>query len=47
MLFPVIPSEIDESEVCEWRMCREFRFFTPLRYVQNDKGVGAAFRMTE
>ena len=27
----------DESEVCEWRMCNEFRFFTPLRCVQNDR----------
>ena len=27
----------EESEVCEWRLCNEFRFFTPLRSVQNDK----------
>ena len=26
--------------------CDAFRFFTPLRYVQNDRGKGAAFRMT-
>ena len=36
----------DDSEVCEWRMCREFRFFTPLRFVQNDRLWMAAFRMT-
>ena len=28
-------------------MCNDFRFFTPLRSVQNDKGRGVAFRMTE
>ena len=28
-------------------MGRDFRFFTPLRCVQNDKGRGVAFRVTE
>ena len=26
-----------ESEVCEWCIRSDFRFFTPLRYVQNDR----------
>ncbi len=26
-----------ESEVCEWCMCNDFRFFTPLRCVRNDR----------
>ena len=34
-----------ESEVCEWFMCNEFRFFTSLRCVQNDRGRDAAFGM--
>ena len=28
-------------------MRNDFRFFTPLRSVQNDRGRGVAFRMTE
>ena len=35
----------EESEVCEWFMCNEFRFFTSLRCVQNDRGRDAAFGM--
>ena len=27
-------------------MCNDLRFFTPLRFVQNDRDEGAAFRMT-
>jgi hypothetical protein len=27
----------EESEVCEWRSGNDFRFFTPLRCVQNDR----------
>ena len=27
----------EESEVCEWCIRSDFRFFSPLRYVQNDK----------
>ena len=34
----------DNSEV---RVRDDFRFFTPLRSVQNDKGRGVAFGMTE
>ena len=50
--FPFVPCHSEcseESEVCEWRMCNDFRFFTPLRCVQNDriKMRCAAFRMTE
>ena len=26
----------EESEVCEWSIRNDFRFFTPLRCVQND-----------
>ena len=29
----------------EW-VCYDFRFFTSLRCVQNDRGRGSAFRMT-
>ena len=38
--FPFVPcysERSEESEVCEWRMCNDFRFFTPLRCVQNDR----------
>ena len=27
-------------------MCNDLRFFTPLRFVQNDRDEGAAFEMT-
>ena len=27
-------------------MCNDLRFFTPLRFVQNDRNEGAAFGMT-
>ena len=27
-------------------MCNDLRFFTPLRFVQNDRDEGAAFGMT-
>ena len=27
----------EESEVCEWSIRNDFRFFTPLRCVQNDR----------
>ena len=27
----------EESEICEWCIRSDFRFFTPLRYVQNDR----------
>ena len=27
----------EESEVCEWFMCNEFRFFTSLRCVRDDR----------
>ena len=30
----------EESEVCEWRVCNDLRFFTSLRCVQNDRGKG-------
>ena len=35
----VIPSEARNlrSVICEWCMCNEFRFFTSLRCVQNDR----------
>ena len=36
----------EDSEVCEWRMCNEFRFFTSLRCVQNDRGRDGVFRVT-
>ena len=39
-LFPFVPCHCERSEnseVREWRMCNEFRFFTPLRCVQNDR----------
>ena len=58
--FPFVPyhsERSEESEVCECCMCNDFRFFTPLRCVQNDRGIGrriqndrdgtAAFGMTE
>ena len=32
------------SEVCEWCVGNDFRFFTPLRFVQNDKGKGRSVR---
>ena len=41
----VCHSELEEdSEVCEWFMCNEFRFFTSLRCVQNDRGKGRCVR---
>ena len=36
----------EESEVCECCMCNDFRFFTPLRCIQNDRDGMAAFGMT-
>ena len=44
-LSPVIPSKVEESEVCGWRLGNDLGFFTPLRSVQNDR-EGAAFGMT-
>ena len=35
--FAAVPSAGEDSEVCEWCIRSDFRFFTPLRYVQNDK----------
>ena len=36
----------EETEVCGWCVGKDFRFFTPLRCVQNDRVRGAALRMT-
>ena len=36
----------EKSKIGDCRMCNDLRFFTPLRFVQNDRDEGAAFEMT-
>ena len=37
----------EKAEIGNWGVGSDFRFFTPLRSVQNDRGRGVAFSMTK
>ena len=38
-IISVILRESEKSRIGDWRVYNDFRFFTPLRFVQNDKGM--------